>query len=465
MRGKQVFSRFLISGCILLLYLLLMVVLFGCKQRTEESEGQTDELVFSLKEFSVFRLDDEVSQYLLRGQRSHCDDKPREAKYPEFNSDKPLFGSVRFTGKVKGYHTFPTYHYALDESEGTGTRYNLLYFDRNCDLDLTNDTVLKRLKRPPKKTLLKYPAIEQQDCFDSFKIKFDYGSAGERAVEIMPRLMIRRRITELSFIATKIHRGRIKIGKEKYIAVLGHRSSIGGPFDWEGTFFSLILENDPHYSYRWRGSNDLRAMHFIDEKYYNFTTTSTGEKLFVRPYNGTVGVFEVDSGGRDIRKIVIQGELCSEDKAINIGNGLEQVWPKRNKSYRLPIGDYLPTYMQINFKNLRFGISENYHKDGEPLGKIRGSKKYEIKIREDKPYILDFTNKPAVIFTSPAKNYRIRLGKELKVEAVLIDPELDIMIRSLYDTRQRQGGVSLDPKIIITRADGKKVAEGVMPFG
>jgi len=55
------------------------------------------------------------------------------------------------------------------------------------------------------------------------------------------------------------------------------------------------------------------------------------------------------------------------------------------------------------------------------------------------------------------------------------------MIRRLYDTsvkvdkeyKDRDGKViqtakvnkSLDPKVVITRADGEVVAEGVMPFG
>ncbi|OHB77906.1 MAG: hypothetical protein A2Z25_23185 [Planctomycetes bacterium RBG_16_55_9] len=78
------------------------------------------------------------------------------------------------------------------------------------------------------------------------------------------------------------------------------------------------------------------------------------------------------------------------------------------------------------------------------------------------------------------KNKRIRLGDNLEVKAVLIDPGLDIMIRRLNDTSQKQKkeyttpdgqkhsyeiSLSLDPKVVITRANGEKVAEGVMPFG
>ena len=54
-------------------------------------------------------------------------------------------------------------------------------------------------------------------------------------------------------------------------------------------------------------------------------------------------------------------------------------------------------------------------------------------------------------------------GQQLQVKAVLTDPQLDIMIRGLRDTRR--DNLSLDPKVTITRADGRQVAEGVMPFG
>jgi hypothetical protein len=82
------------------------------------------------------------------------------------------------------------------------------------------------------------------------------------------------------------------------------------------------------------------------------------------------------------------------------------------------------------------------------------------------------------MFASPAEGHRIKLGEELTVKAILTDPNLDIMIRDLEDTtrkhreigpdgkpRRYETFVSLDPNVVITRADGEKVAEGVMPFG
>lgn len=72
-------------------------------------------------------------------------------------------------------------------------------------------------------------------------------------------------------------------------------------------------------------------------------------------------------------------------------------------------------------------------------------------------------------------------GDEIEFAAVLVDPNLDIMIRGLDDTsvkvdreyKDSDGKVtrtvkvnkSLDPNVVIARADGEIVAEGVMPFG
>jgi hypothetical protein len=105
-----------------------------------------------------------------------------------------------------------------------------------------------------------------------------------------------------------------------------------------------------------------------------------------------------------------------------------------------------------------------------------------MQVRQDKPYVLDFSNEPMVIFDQPGKDKTtFKRGDEIKFAAVLIDPKLDIMIRGLDDTsvkvdkeyKDRDGKVihtakiskSLDPKVVIARADDEVVAEGIMPFG
>ncbi|UCE47391.1 MAG: hypothetical protein JSW47_17545, partial [Phycisphaerales bacterium] len=124
----------------------------------------------------------------------------------------------------------------------------------------------------------------------------------------------------------------------------------------------------------------------------------------------------------------------------------------------------------------------NYHTNAK--GQSRGNKEvvYGIHVRKDKPYVLDFSNEPMVVFDQPPMSKTsFRQGEQIKFAAVMIDPKLDIMIRGLDDTsvkvdkeyKDSSGKVihtakrpkSLDPKVVITRANGKIVAEGVMPFG
>ncbi|MBW7989901.1 MAG: hypothetical protein FVQ84_07790 [Planctomycetes bacterium] len=274
----------------------------------------------------------------------------------------------------------------------------------------------------------------------------------------------------------KVRKGEIKIGGNEYDVFISPHPK---------TDICFFPKSSPQYYPRWWGANLLNATHAIDGKHYCFDITTKGDKLIVRPYEGEFGTFEIGAGGRNIQEIAMQGSLRSEDTAVSVGgeleleSELERGWPKPAKSCRVPVGDYLPTIVTVTFGQLSITVSNNVHADGQRRPN-NYPRIYGIKIRKDKSYVFDFSNKPKVIFASPAKNHRVKLGEELSVKAVLIDPELDIMIRDLKDTTKKQKkeyvtpdgekhnyelSLSLDPKVIITRADGEKVAEGVMPFG
>ncbi len=116
--------------------------------------------------------------------------------------------------------------------------------------------------------------------------------------------------------------------------------------------------------------------------------------------------------------------------------------------------------LNITYDTLQCMVLRNIHADGMPRGRSQeGPPVYAIRIRADKPFVLDFSGKPEVLFASPSKSHRVARGGQLDVKAVLIDPSLDIMFRSI-----RQSG-QLNPKVVIKRAGGAIVAEGVMPFG
>ncbi len=507
MRGKTTISRVLSSVSIACVGSLMTVLASGCKEKTEPTadreqtrevsreeakkevnvEKRANELVFDMQEVSVFDLSDEgyeVSPYFVRGQMTFCDaDQARvwPGTYPRFASREPLRGSITFGGKPAAHSPPHTYYLAIDESGGTGTGYDRLHFDCNGDGDLTNDKPLMALKDPPRAALLPYRSTELQVCFESFELTFDFGPAATRTVEVMTRLMARRRNPELTFFATKVCKGEIEIGDVKYDALLGHAYSIGMPFDERGTVFHLVPKSHPQDWPRWSGTELLNSTQAMGGKYYRFATTPLGDKLFVRPYDGELGTFEVGPGGRNIQGVSIQGSLLSKETAVAVGgDGMEDGWPRPAKSCRVPVGDYQPVFLRLTFGRLSIGISSNYHSDGEPRLRRARPHVYGIKIRWDKPYIFDLANKPDVLFALPAIDKRVKLGSELKVKAVLIDPELDIMVRDLDDMthakittvkmldgqeRTFKRGRSLDPTVLITRANGETIAEGVMPFG
>jgi hypothetical protein len=173
----------------------------------------------------------------------------------------------------------------------------------------------------------------------------------------------------------------------------------------------------------------------------------------------------------------VSGSFEGLDRTVAVGGDIQQGRPVEAIRCQLPVGDYLPEFLTLQFGRLSINLSQNYHSEGKRQSREGRPDVFGITIRKDCPFVLDFSNQPAVMFASPAPNQRIKLGDTVMVMAVLVDPQLDIMIRGLTDTSRKQTkdaegkplgyerNLSLDPTVMITRANGEKVAEGVMPFG
>jgi len=206
-----------------------------------------------------------------------------------------------------------------------------------------------------------------------------------------------------------------------------------------------------------------------------------GKKIAARSYKGPLGTIKVGKGGRNLEKVEFKGSVYQKAYiAAPIGT-IKELSPEAVAECTIPVGDYTSYIMHVIYDNLDICISNNYHTNAQ--GQSGGKETvYGMQVREDKPYVLDFSNDPMVIFDQPPKSMAsFSCGEEIKFAAVLIDPKLDIMIRGLDDTsvkvdkeyKDRDGKVihtakvskSLDPEVVIARADGKVIAEGVMPFG
>ena len=269
-----------------------------------------------------------------------------------------------------------------------------------------------------------------------------------------------------------LKKGQITIANRPFMVLLGESP--------EQEFFLYDIEKKiaPY----WWGSWSLHSYHIIDGKFYEFILTNDGKKIAARPYKGELGTIKVGKGGRELEKVEFNGSVMQQGSVSSPIGTIKERWPESVTECVIPVGDYTANIMHIKYDNLDICISNNYHTNAQ--GQSRSEKEivYGMQVRKDKPYVLDFSNKPMVVFDEPSKDKTtFSRGDEIKFAAVLVDPELDIMIRGLDDKsvkvdrelKNSDGKViqtikvdkSLDPNVVITRADGEIVAEGVMPFG
>jgi hypothetical protein len=260
---------------------------------------------------------------------------------------------------------------------------------------------------------------------------------------------------------TQVCEGMIQIGDTRCRVFLGHRGSGTAQFDLPTTALYVLPANRPiRFLPSWIGGEQLSNTYRHGDGFYRFSATAAGDKLFVRRYEGPLGTLQLGTGGRKASEVSMVGSVAAPDTAVLVSDEREAGGPLPVRSCRLPVGDYYPGFLSITYDRLQFGILRNYYADGQRLAQIANrSQPGTLRIRADQPFVLDFSGKPQVLFALPAKNHRVKLGAELLVKGVLIDPALDVMFRYVREDRQ------LDPKVVIRRANGEIVAQGVMPFG
>ena len=429
----------------------------------EESAGE----VFEMREVSVFDIDSPIASMLQSGMSAReCGDNPNKnvTAYPEFKSEKPLYGTAMFDMSIINYGCGINYYFALDESGGTGTGYDRFYFDANHDMDLTNDGILSLMANPPAELRIQNQSRLKEIAFDYLQFQIDYGS-GEKSqpVKIIPKF---RQISEnksVRFIYPTARKGKVRLGSKEFEAVLSQGSMISGSYDRQITY--LFLGNNME------SMPILSAWRFVDGKFYTFCATASGDKLTVKPYSGPYGLLEVGSAGENIKDGTIElGWLQSRDAIIDIAK-----CDKEDGKLKVPVGDYRPFKVAVRYDGIRMVLNIKIAAPEEPPTE---PPVFGMQIRPDKPFVFNLTEKPEVIFNKPAANQRIMAGTELKVEAILFYPEINTLIGALEDTTKKKGDniklpdgteyanfESIDPTVEIINSSVQVVAEGKMPFG
>ncbi len=268
-----------------------------------------------------------------------------------------------------------------------------------------------------------------------------------------------------------LKQGQITLAGRPFKILLGERP--------EREFYLFDIEKG--FGPYWWGSWSLHSYHKIDDEFFEFMLIEDGTKIAARSYNGPLGTIKAGKGGRELEKVEFKGSVHQKANVAAPIGIIEERSPEAVTECTIPAGDYTSYIMHVTYDNLDICISNNYHTNAQ--GQSGGKKTvYGMQVREDKPYVLDFSNEPMVIFDQPPMSKTsFSHGDEIKFAAVLIDPKLDIMIRGLDDTsvkvdkeykdatgkviRTLKVNKSLDPNVVIARAGGEIIAEGVMPFG
>ena len=417
-----------------------------------------NEITVALKEIPVWEIADErIREAFLRGQYAPVHPVEKEKLLGmKFVSDVPLYGQVSFPRPVSGLGGSKYFYFALDTSRQGGA-YDLLYFNDHGGADLSDEK--PRKLAPQSDRLIRHVSSVKEMFFEPFTATFRPGSGGPQTLELLPCLRIYEGGSpRVSFIPARVHTGTFELGGSSYQAFVGYQYTIGGGFDQPST--ALILSSRGGEPAMWSGGEQLSATHLLGGRYCRFACTPAGDKLTVQPYAGPLGTFEISSSGRKGSTITMAGSLRTATTAVRVGaEPSADRPPEPARSCKLPVGDYRIINLFIHVDGLQALILSNYHADGKLLGNLHRQDTYAITIREDKPFVLAFSDEAQVLFASPARDQRVRLGQELNIQAVLIDPALNVVFRMLIHEHQ------LDPKVTITRANGAIVAESVMPFG
>jgi len=377
----------------------------------------------------VFELE-EVSGFGL-GRAHHCpctNEAAGDVTYPAFSSDKPRYGQLPVDMTFGEQQSGTQYHFAIDESGGTGAGYDRLYIDLNRDADLSNERALTPLDDVPEGALLAGSWIEQQVCFDYVTFS-SVGDANDTyTTETMPHLTVSDEgYAVLLFVATKAHKGEIVIAGQQFDVTMANSYPIGTRLDRPGTLLELYPQSKSVRKPTWFGADRLMAMHRMGGRYWRLSTTPAGDRLFVAPYEGDFGTLTMGPSWGLGGKRGFAGTLMAKDRTVMVGDEDKR---KPVRSCRIPVADYTPAMFTVHEGPLFIEISENYHADGKPRERDTPLA-YALKVRKDKPFVLDFSGKAEVLFALPARGTRVKPGDELTVNAVLVDPKFDIMIRGL----------------------------------
>ncbi|MCU0913213.1 MAG: hypothetical protein MUC88_01460 [Planctomycetes bacterium] len=480
---KRTCTRVL-SSC-LLLFPAALGLPAGEKASPSAASASPPQQVVTLREIPVWEIHECVRDSFLDGLPSAVSPQADPGvRYPALKSGRPVYGEIRSsylsaTRLANAGTRAGGLACVVDPSAGPSGG-DLLYVDENADGDLRNDTPRKPLPKAPAGLPTSQNPMITWTWFESVNVTLDAPQAGRRTIELLPCIWKHGdRIIFVRFLPARAYTGRFEAGGSFYDAVLGYRYTLRDPLHDPTSPLCLVAQDGRRVSSP--NAEQLNVMTLLGGRYYRFSCTPAVDRLIVRPYDGPLGTLELGAGGRDTQKLQMAGALCAPDFIVTTGAPFDgrSVFQGVRRC-EIPVGDYCAGYLTVEMDQVRFSISTNPYPDASGrthIGKdlIRG-----IAVRADQPFVLDFSHRPIVMFNRPAGNDPVARGSAVRIEAILVEPVHNTVMRALADLTRRETKLyttpegkegayeqapALPPRVTIARADGEVVAQGIMPFG
>lgn len=379
--------------------------------------------------------------------------EPGVKAYPKLTSNRPIYAKVDLDFDPF-QNTVQTYHLVLDESKGSLTGYDRLYFDANGDGDLSDHRPVGPAQMFQQRDVAKL-------VFQPVQVEFHYGADPQPyRCPLVASLHGTQHGMSLWLAVPTFRLGQIKLGSRSLEAGLQQMPCITGRFDRPSTY--LVLNGQWEPLSRWRR---------VDGTLYAFSATPQGDRLTARPYTGPWGLLQrtcTAPNGMEIR--LQECQLRSDQAIIDINDCTAEAG-----GVRVPVGEYrMDRYLVLRVGALRLMLL-SYELPPE-LDKPHRPPVFFIKIDPTRPCTLDQGSKPQIVFEKPLPTDRITAGQEVTVAARIHDLVRDLVVFNLEDTqcketiqnpgtRPYERNVVLDPQVTITDSAGKVVAQGKMPFG
>ncbi len=437
------------------LFTVLLIALFPVCVLAEQEDS-----VFPITEQSVLDAEGNLESDFLRYGAAAifagpCGKTPTpDVKYPELKSAAPLYGQVSFRTALDSPADAREYCFVLDATGSDASKYDALYFDVNRDRDLTNDPKSGLPEKPPGGLSLLGMAGGASSIFDFLELS-DY-QPGAPPAKFLPWLSVQNREQAyLIVMSTVVRKGKIQIGQQSYQVVLGRQ--------FQGQRGAVLIKPEAADGPPLWQSVPLGSLQQLSGDFFTLSVDAKVEQLTVSPYRGEYGEIGIQPGDDAPPKVGLAVNLYKQDRSrITMGDLYAADLPRQ---YRVPAGDYLAN-LYVDYGDVRAVLS---------------SQGYDLQIRDGKPLALRFSEKPTVMFTTPAAGKVFRPGDKVDLKAMLREPTYGMLLRGVYDTtkttQQRtirnSDGTSrdipvyetLEPSVSIADSSGKQMAEGKMPFG